>query len=50
VIRKSIKLFRRKRKDGIGNDVHYERVQRETWWLFWIVPLYQRDAIVAHNM
>jgi len=50
MLRKSIKMFRRQCVDGVGTGKHYERVHRETWWLFWIIPLYSRDTIVAHNM
>lgn len=54
MIFKSSRLFKRTRRtwtNGTGAlEKHIERVRRETWWLFWFIPIYSRDEIVAHSL
>ena len=54
MIKKTISKFKRRVKTNPGqkfNDAyHIERVLRETWWLFWIIPMYSRDTIEATNI
>ncbi len=32
-----------------NTDNTTELVRTETWWLFWVTPLYSRDTILAHQ-
>jgi hypothetical protein len=52
MIRKTVRQFRRHANtwNNGSNTTHTERVRRETWWLFAILPLYSRDWIVADTM
>lgn len=43
---KYLKRFSRVFERGyLDNEHAIETVRRETWWLFWIVPIYSRDTI-----
>jgi len=50
VIRKTDKFLKRKARvwgrDYLDNIKVPEIVRRETWWLFWIIPIYSRDTVV----
>ena len=50
MIRKTDKFLKRRVRVyevgfGIDNKVT-EIFRRETWWLFWLIPLYSRDTVV----
>lgn len=50
MIRKTQKHFQRFRKSGIYVTRHKETVLRETWWLFWVIPVYSRERILTSNL
>lgn len=54
MIRKSERQFRRRartwNRSSAVSDRHIERVLRQTWWLFGIIPLYSRDRIISDNL
>lgn len=56
MIRKTVRYFKRLSPSWDGptksqtTDEHIERILRETWWLFGVLPIYSRDKIVADNM
>lgn len=50
MIKKTDKFLKRRarvweRRSAI-DDMVPEYVRRETWWLFWLIPLYQRDTVI----
>jgi hypothetical protein len=50
MIRKTDKYLKRRarvwaRGYAIDGEV-VEIFQRETWWLFWIIPIYSRDTVI----
>lgn len=50
MIRKTQKHFHRFRSSGIYMTQHKETVLRETWWLFWVIPVYSRERILTSNL
>ena len=42
MIRRTVKTFTRE-------DKVYELIERETYWIFWFIPLYIQDTIVEPN-
>lgn len=53
MIRKTDRFLKRKARvwgcqyNGLTkNDKVVEIVRRETWWLFWIVPIFSIDTVV----
>jgi len=53
MIRKTVRQFKRVANDwekGNRAEQHIETIARETWWLFWCIPLYSRDTVGRSNM
>ena len=54
MISKTVKMFKRRRGEGLYpssvDKAFTETVKRETWWLFWIIPLYSREEILSSNL
>lgn len=54
MIRKTDRFFKRKAKvyergyfhSESANDTVTEIVRRETWWAFWIIPVFSMDTII----
>jgi hypothetical protein len=54
MISKTVKVFKRNVKTWpdrkMNEEMHTERVLRETWWLLWVIPVFSRDSIEASNI
>lgn len=51
MIRKTVKDYKRLVQTwNFDYEKHIERVLCETWWLFWIIPIYSRETIITTNI
>lgn len=51
MVRKTVRIFKRLTKSwDEGGESHIEKVVRETWWLFGVIPLYSRDTVQTSNL
>lgn len=45
MIRKTVKRFTQKSKGGLFTEI----MERETYWLFFVIPIYIRENIIKDN-
>ena len=53
MLRKTVKEYKRRVESWdikYNDEHHFERILRETWSIFWIIPIYSRETILTTNI